>query len=74
MSKPREFWITYGVVSGTIEIAAPPEQHLPCVNIHVREVVPIDWDKVFFGFDKDLFPMHFNLIKSRVEKQLAGEE
>lgn len=78
MTKPREFWITF----------QPYEKDPlgPCVNIlkyvatfdhehgvHVREVMPIDWDKIWESIP-DVDPENFDKIQQLVEKQLAGEE
>ncbi len=69
MTKPREFWIS-----------CPPQdnQAMTCYvwgfetkepTTHVREVLPIDWEKVWLAFDgKD-----FHQLKELVEKALAGE-
>jgi hypothetical protein len=45
--------------------------------IHVREVVPIDWNKIFAELDKEpskLWGHEKDLLKRLVEKQLAGEK
>jgi hypothetical protein len=47
-------------------------------DIHVREVLPIDWEKVWSEFEKDPYgaPMpnfRKEVLQQFVEKQLAGE-
>ncbi len=45
-------------------------------SLHVREVVPIDWEKVWDGFDFGImFPDQIRkLVQELVEAQLKGEE
>ncbi len=76
--KPREFWIhrlefnrkfnAPLVVYNKSEIKAEPDKW-----VHVREVVPIDWAKVWDNIQFVSFP-DFQKIKQQVEKQLNGDE
>ena len=66
--KPREFWIT-------MEFPGP---HLSIENgrgaFLVREVVPIDWEKVWSEFKGTMALKDYLQIEKLVEKQLRGEE
>ncbi len=75
--KPREFWI--GEV-GFLDIhqasSVPPQNESWAEQrfiIHVREVVPIDWKKVWEQYDGIERFDHLE-IQNLIEKQLAGEE
>lgn len=70
MSKPREFWILKEDTESLLDFypKVNPEEFY-----HVREVVPIDWDKVFEKVP-GCHQINRILIKQLVEKHLAGEE
>ena len=77
--KPREFWISLYKeknILGAYSFEAKPGIHIdPDTDevIYVREVVPIDWRKIY----EDLpitWPMALLEIRKRIEKQLAGED
>ena len=79
MKKPREFWIKdHGGPTFDVEVLYTPISN----SIHVREVVPIDWEKIKNEFDDHLFDngdravfnSSWDKVKELVEKQLRGEE
>lgn len=75
MSKPREFWIPMDSTgqAGVVWVRDPKNyQNVPWDFIHVREIVPIDWDKVWKNYTGD--DCYKEKIQQLVEKQLAGEE
>lgn len=68
--KPREFWITMEFPGPHMSIEGGRGAFL------VREVVPIDWEKVWkdYYFGKNIDGVNYELIQKLVEKQLRGEE
>lgn len=74
MNKPREFWVAElpGKSFAVSTVAPRP----PSVRIHVREVVPIDWEKVWgeYKHEWDALPEDmYKFIQQLVEKALIGE-
>lgn len=78
MNKPREFWIepcdtdAKSFKDGYASLSNVEQPR----TIHVREVVPIDWEKVLAEFKmratyRDY--SEFSLIQELVEKSLKGE-
>ena len=76
--RPREFWINpehnlcleFG---GKAKIGLNGEQQL-LPMIHVREVVPIDWNKVWKTWEKDNgYDIDYGVVQDLVEKALKGE-
>ena len=75
--KAREFWIDLNIME-----VLTPDMKREDNDVFVREVIPINWDKVWAGYcelvteDKLAFLLeeNINLIQELVEKQLAGEE
>ena len=51
MTKPREFWVR--TINGVQYAKNMPSKMIPYDVIHVREVVPIDWEKVFADIDPE---------------------
>ena len=89
MTKPREFWIN-GI--NFEQIWPIDDMAMTCFitfnnpdrkeAILVREVVPIDWEKVWKGFEEycasdrctHLWPQSEKEIQQLIEKQLRGEK
>lgn len=77
--KPREFWIT-NIDGNGIPSVFEEKPILPFHSCHhVREVVPIDWEKIDIQLrracdDTLTWPYVLNEIKQLVEKQLRGKE
>lgn len=81
--KPREFALTWvhnyvlgeykGVTDLIIEDPTPDE--LENNVVHVREVVPVDWDKVWAAWQErsDTDTHHYKIIQELVEKAIRGE-
>ncbi len=81
-TKPREFWIDKDAYDENLETKSqgiiayfkkPSRANKP---IHVREVVPLDWIKIWQSYNK--LKLHDNpgpraLIQQLVEAQLKGE-
>lgn len=72
--KPREFW-----VREAIDLFGGPcllvyDLRLADKDIHVREVVPIDWEKVWKEYGGAHFWESKEQIQELIEKQLVGEE
>lgn len=75
--KPREFWIldneAYTCEQDTGILHAPEQ-------IHVREVVPFNWNKIWLKFEKFsagnnlLSECDKDMIEELIEKQLKGEK
>lgn len=82
--KPREFWIrenkNYPEDSGPLFYCSTAAPRPPSTAFLVREVVPIDWEKLwkkFLGerlFNEINIQEQFMIIEKLVEKQLRGEE
>lgn len=85
MANPREFWIAFYRDFPNI-LSAHEFKPIPGINIdpdtneviHVREVVPINWEKVYailkIHHGIELLPEDKKALEELVEKQLAGEE
>lgn len=83
MSKPRDFWIGFSI-TGNVErlfYMEPDSESLEQYKIfepliHVREVVPIDWDKVWEKywekFEGQNHKIGDDYIQQLVEMQLKG--
>lgn len=82
--KPREFWIVQNRCTGDLTGYDSEESYQCNIEhnenlIHVRECVPIDWEKIrqeAAWMEKAHYGLKeiFNTIQQLVEKQLAGEE
>lgn len=77
--KPREFWIWGSIVSDKpINFSEIHKQGYSASQIHAREVVPIDWEKVWQEYamrgECGIFNDDEKIIEDLVEKQLKGEE
>lgn len=87
--KPREFWIKVDWITGALRAGAVNfDLHLELnsgskdLEFHVREVVPIDWEKVWEGIRQWSLPIDElesakqmqDKIQELVEKQIKGEE
>lgn len=69
--KPREFWID--LITKEVHLGPLSEQ-----SIRVREVVPIDWERVWEGIAFNKYTQHVDqptkeMIKQLVEAQLKEE-
>lgn len=72
--KPRDFYITVNEYGEPSHIALF-EKLDDRKQIHVREVMSIDWKLLYVDYCLQTQSMdNFELIKELVEKQLAGEE
>ncbi len=78
--KAREFWLLgQDLISDTCIVhLEKPEATIAHACIHVREVVPIDWAKVWVGFENwnrnDYVVSIREKIQKLVEKAIAGGE
>ena len=90
MTKPREFWMDTDILDQALDNCDlgdgykakvrqfPHKDMLPQLT-HVREVLPIDWEKVWLRYDMSTvkrFNMSLdeeNKIQELVEKALKGE-
>lgn len=77
--KAREFWIKRGFLDpkeGVCRIEAPTDYSSEYF-MHIREVKPIDWGKLWIEYHKaqksPLLQANREIIKQLVEKQLNGE-
>lgn len=78
--RAREFWIwpDHNAVKPVGKyLTMTPSNKVP--PIHVREVVPIDWEHVWEGIAFNKYTQHVDqptkeMIKQLVEAQLKGEE
>lgn len=74
--KPREFWTDGGMVFDFEEKELADEILINPKPIHVREVIPINWEKVW----SKVWEMDWNIdtdiekIQEFIEKQLRGED
>lgn len=93
MSKPREFWIEISVLSNFVgaeiyRVLTEPQTELEKRTslgcIHVREVLPIDWERVFKIYRRwfRLYKAKWHLVsivetddmlKQIVERSMRGE-
>lgn len=76
--KPREFWIRTDRNGLPNAVSQTPinKKHNDDELTHVREVMRIDWEKVWddYNFVPKNHSVDRQLIKELIEKQLAGEE
>lgn len=79
--KPREFWIFRHPEERSRDIvySSEPKQLKPNQIIHCREVVAIDWNKLWADYLKQspytsVIAMNALAVQRLVERQLAGEE
>lgn len=81
--KPREFWI-YKKGTGTeaLEyIQTKPDPGFIEEFVHSREVVSIDWEKIWVEYEKELMlvattvhkEQHRKIVHELVEKAIKGE-
>lgn len=70
--KAREFWINIDDTDNGDKVFESPQDGR--YYIHVREVVKIDWAKVWRESEANLYPLDMLNIKKSVEAQLKGEE
>lgn len=79
MSKPREFWCNeFHWKDGTITYTPCKLEDAPLENFLVREVIPIDWEKVWVEYDgknwtQQIGKVHKDLIQDLVDRALKGE-
>jgi hypothetical protein len=83
MSKPKVFWVSENRCTGNLKAFytedACYKSLLPNDSIfHVREIGPIDWEKVWADYSilvgyKESFKVNGSVVQQLVEKQLAGE-
>ncbi len=81
--KPRDFWICLPDkenYNDSGSVALDPDEFTTAAQaecIHVREVVKIDWDKVWETFSQQgecgLYTIDEEMIQELVEKQLNGD-
>jgi hypothetical protein len=71
--KPRDFYITVNEYGEPSHIALF-EKLEDRKQIHAREVVIIDWNKLWEEFDRKTTNYPKDRIQQLVEKQLMGEE
>lgn len=80
MNKPREFWISIYDDQQILNVhtfETKPGVHVdPDADeiIRVREVVPMNWNKIWDKFKGTMALKDYLQIEKLVEKQLAGEE
>jgi len=68
--KVREFWVRRSTLNATDK---GPKGHKDCDDLlHVREVIPIDWEKVWLLADCK-YAHEQCIIKALVEKALKGK-
>ncbi len=72
MSKPREFCVREVVL--IVNDLNEDQKQLFTDKVYIREVVPIDWNKVWDKYPEDMSDYYAEIIQQLVEKQLAGEE
>lgn len=80
MKKPREFWIHENGLSKIAEDYPPDylptDKNFSIKVYHVREVIPIDWDKIWIKMNEEFGcnPQEESKLEQLVEAQLRGEE
>ncbi len=66
MKKPREFWINPVAIKEPKSAVYYEALDEPCADtVHVREVVPLDWEKMF----NLMYAKHLNVDTGREEMQ-----
>jgi hypothetical protein len=79
----REFWVTEENISDIHHASGAPPQNDSWTEkrfkIHVREIFPIDWEKIWKQVQDDyglnvIYDDQRKSIKELVEKQIKGEE